>query len=80
MTEMRLLVALFAYGILRVVDPAPDGPLYLLVEPECAAKGGWVEVRVTNPYPSDPPPQDPVGVLIQGKTECDVEQVVTAGP
>lgn len=77
---MKIIVVLWAYGILKVVNPTPEDPIYLLVDPTCHVESGTVDVKVTNWLPADPPPQDPMGVLTQGGHTCDVEEFVFAGP
>lgn len=75
---MKFLIILYAYGILKVVDPAPGDPLYLLVDPVCKAVDGYVTVYVTHQSTDEDP--GPVGYLTQGSIRCDVEQLVTEGP
>jgi hypothetical protein len=77
---MKLIVVLWAFGILKVVNPTPEDPIYLLFDPTCHVESGTVEVKVTNWLPADPPPQDPMGTLTQGGLTCDVEELVFAGP
>jgi hypothetical protein len=78
--NMKLTVVLWAYGILKVVQPAPEEPIYLLYDPACRIESGAVEVKVTNWLPDDPPPHDPMGTLTQGGRTCDVEELVFSGP
>ena len=77
---MKLTVVLWAYGILKVVHPAPEEPIYLLYDPVCRIESGAVDVRITNWLPADPPPHDPMGTLTQDGRRCDVEDVVFSGP
>jgi hypothetical protein len=77
---MKLIVVLWAYGILKVVNPAPEEPIYLLYDPDCRVENGAIELRVTNWLPADPPPHDPMGTLIQKGRRCEVEDVVFSGP
>jgi hypothetical protein len=77
---MKLLVVLWAYGILKVVDPTPSQPLYILYDPTCRPSNGPITVKVSKRIPADPPRRDVVGTLNQGNLRCDVEQLVFAGP
>ncbi len=77
---MKLIVVLWAYGILKVVNPDPEEPIYLLYDPECLVESGEVEVKITNWLPDDPPPHDPMGQLKQDGRTCDVEEFVFSGP
>jgi hypothetical protein len=77
---MKLTVVLWAFGILKVVDPSPEDPIYLLYDPACHVESGAVEVEVTNWLPKDPPPHDPMGRLTQNGRTCDVEELVFSGP
>jgi hypothetical protein len=77
---MKLIVVLWAYGILKIVNPSPEDPIYLLYDPECVVESGEIEIKITNWRPADPPPQAPMGILIQGDETCDVEDVVFSGP
>ena len=45
---MKLLVILWAYGILKVVDPTPSQPLYILYDPACRPANGSIIVKATN--------------------------------
>ena len=75
---MKLVIVLYAYGVLKVVNPTPEQPIYLLVEPTCEAVDGEVFAYETH-HPSDSDP-GPEGYLVQGSTRCDVEQFVRGGP
>jgi hypothetical protein len=77
---MKLIVVLWAFGILKVVDPSPEEPIYLLYDPACRVVSGSVEVRITNWLPEDPPPHAPMGNLTQNGRKCDVEEFVFSGP
>ncbi len=77
---MKLIVVLWAYGILKVVNPDPEEPIYLLYDPECRVESGTIDVTITNWLPQDPPPQAPMGKLKQNGRTCDVEEFVFSGP
>jgi hypothetical protein len=77
---MKLIVVLWAYGILKVVNPSFEEPIYLLYDPTCQVENGPVEVRITNWLPEDPPPHEPMGTLKQDERTCDVEEFVFSGP
>lgn len=77
---MKLVVILWAYGILKVVDPTPSQPLYILYDPTCRPSNGSITVKATKRMRSDQRPRDVVGTLTQGNLRCDVEQFVYAGP
>ncbi len=78
---MKLLVILWSYGILKVVDPTRGKPLYILYDPTCRPSNGAITVRVTNRVPANRPRRDVVGTLTEGDLRCDVEQLVLrAGP
>lgn len=77
---MKLLVILWAFGILKVVDPTPSQPLYILYDPACRLSNGPLTVKVTNRISADPSRRDLVGTLTHANLRCDVEQFVFAGP
>lgn len=77
---MKLIVVLWAYGILKVVNPTPEEPIYLFYDPACRIEAGAVEIKVTNWIPADPPPHDPMGTLTQKGRSCDLDEVVFRGP
>jgi hypothetical protein len=78
---MKLLVVLFAYGILKVITPMPEDPLYLLIDPACKVKAGWIEAEDFKRVPSDSGPKPEVmGELRQVWIRCDIEQFVVMGP
>ena len=60
---MKLIIVLWAYGILKVVNPSFKEPIYLLYDPTCHVENGEVEIRITNCLPEDPPPHDPIPKL-----------------
>lgn len=74
---MILKVIIFTASILKVVDPAPEGPLYVIRDPSCKLRSGTIEVTVIDLLPRDP--TERVGTLTQGRTTCDVLEVVYPG-
>jgi hypothetical protein len=77
---MKLLVILWAYGILKVVHPAPNQPLYILYDPECRLAKGRVSLQIVPRRAPDGARLERVGILKQGDASCDVEQLVYPGP
>ncbi|MGH9319250.1 MAG: hypothetical protein ACRD21_19315 [Vicinamibacteria bacterium] len=74
---MTLLVMLWSYGILKVVDPTPNEPLYVFYDGECELQSGTISVDVMDPTP--PEASDPIGTLTQGELECNLEELVYPG-
>jgi len=74
---MILKVIIWTASILKVVNPTPDGPLYVFRDPACHLKPGIVEIHIENSLPPDP--TERVGILQQSKTTCDVFEVVYPG-
>ena len=74
---MKLAVILWTASILKVVNPTPDGPLYVFRDPACKLRNGEITVTVEDLLPPDPTAR--VGTLKQGKVTCDVLEVVYAG-
>lgn len=74
---MTLLVVLWSYGILKVLDPTPGEPLYVFYDGKCSLSNGVITVKVENLLPPDP--SDAVGTLTQGRRTCDVDELVYPG-
>jgi hypothetical protein len=77
---MKLVVVLWSYGILKVVDPTPSQPLYILYDPACRLASGAISVQATGRRSTRVDSIAPVGTLRQGNQTCDVEQLVYPGP
>ncbi len=77
---MKLLVILWSYGILKVVDPTPSQPLYILYDPQCRLSKGAVTLVASGRRSARIERSDPVGTLKQGNSTCEVEQLVYPGP
>lgn len=75
---MILVVILWTASILKVVDPVPDGPLYIFFDPRCELRSGEITVRIDDLLPPDP--TSPVGELTQDGRTCDALEVVYPGP
>ena len=74
---MILTVILWTASILKVVNPTPEGPLYVFFDPACKLVSGEITVHVENLLP--PEPTDPVGTLTQNGKTCTVLEVVYPG-
>jgi hypothetical protein len=74
---MTLVVVLWSYGILKVLDPSPSEPLYVFYDGMCELRNGEITVKVEDLTPPDP--TDPVGTLTQNGRSCNVEELVYPG-
>jgi hypothetical protein len=77
---MTLTVAIFAWGILRVVNPGPADPLYVfLTSGTCRIEAGVIQVDYV-PNRTEPDPEYvPQGTVTQGELVCDLDELVWAG-
>jgi hypothetical protein len=74
---MTLMVVLWSYGILKVLDPSPSEPLYIFYDGTCELSNGAITVKIEDLLP--PEPTDPVGTLTQDGRTCNVEELVYPG-
>lgn len=74
---MILKVIIWTASILKVVDPGPIDPLYVIRDPACELFAGEVEVTMVEEMPEDP--AGVVGWLTQDGEQCDIFELVYPG-
>jgi hypothetical protein len=74
---MILVVVLWSYGILKVLDPSPSQPLYVFYDGTCKLSSGEITVKIEDLLPPDP--TERVGTLSQAGKTCNVEELVYPG-
>lgn len=74
---MIFKVIILTASILKIVNPSPEGPLYIFRDPSCKLKNGEVTVTIIDLLPIDP--TEKVGTLKQGKVTCDILEIVYPG-
>lgn len=75
---MILRVVLLTASILKILNPVPDGPIYVFFDPSCKwMRSGRITIKIDNLMP--PEPTDPVGTITQGDHTCKMLELVYPG-